>query len=148
MDSPPPAPGAERLAWRALTWACRWALAVVFLMAALTKLGDLTAFTDRVVLRSGLPHTLAVVVAAYLPWLELTCGLCLALRVMQREAAALLALLLLVFLGQALLRPIEADCGCFFFPGPTASGPAWWPIVRNLLLLGAAMRACCVRSQT
>jgi uncharacterized membrane protein YphA (DoxX/SURF4 family) len=115
-------------------------LAGVFLMAALTKVADLHRFSDHVVLHSGLPYRAALVVSAWLPWLELTCGACLALGAMQREAALLLGLLLLLFIGHGLARPATGECGCLLFPGVSAqSTPAWWDLVRNLVLLGCAV---------
>jgi uncharacterized membrane protein YphA (DoxX/SURF4 family) len=109
-------------------------------MAALTKVADLPGFTDHVVVHSGLPYRIALLVAAWLPWLELTCGLCLAVGAMQREAALLLALLLLLFIVQGLIHPTTGECGCLLFPGRAAqSTPVWWNLLRNLLLLGCAV---------
>jgi putative oxidoreductase len=142
VEAPRPA-RSRRWATTLLTAGCRWVLAVVFLAAALSKIADLGAFSDRVVLHSGLPPALAAAGAAFLPWLELTCGMCLALGVMQREAALLLALLLLFFLGHALARPAQPDCGCFLFPGLTAqTTPLWQQVVRNLVLLGSTVWLC------
>ncbi len=142
---PPPAPAAEPAReplWSVvLTAGCRYALAAVFLMAALTKIADLSGFRDRVVLRTGLPPRLAEAVGASLPWLELTCALCLVLGTMRREASALLAILLLLFIGHALLSPAGDECGCFLFPA-TAPASRWLPLGRNLLLLGCALRTC------
>ena len=53
-------------------------LAVVFLMAGITKVTDLHGFADEVLVHSGLPYSVGRVVAVALPWLELTCGMCLA----------------------------------------------------------------------
>jgi uncharacterized membrane protein YphA (DoxX/SURF4 family) len=111
-------------------------IGVVFLMAAVTKITALQQFTDRMVLHSGLPYALAMGVALVLPWLELTCGVCLVLGVAVREAALVLGLLLLVFLIAALLQPEEADCGCFVFPQALKranQGP--WLALRNGILL-------------
>jgi len=140
-NSPPLARGDEAGPWsRWLTLGCQYVLAVTFLMAALTKITDLSAFRERVVLHSGLPAQGAELVAAYLPWLELTCGACLVLGVMRREAAALLALLLLLFVVQALVRPLEMDCGCLLFLGPSPPASSGWLIARNLLLFCCGIR--------
>jgi putative oxidoreductase len=103
-----------RNAWLGVV--CRWTLAVVFLLAAVTKIIDLPGFTDRLVLHSGLPFWAAWAMAAFLPWLELTCGFCLALNMAAREAAAICCGLLALFLIQAFVHPTESDCGCFVFP--------------------------------
>jgi putative oxidoreductase len=138
-DSPAPAPDGKptRLGWVAVSrWVCRYILAAVFLMAALSKILDLATFSDRLVLHSGLPYRIAVVVALILPWLELVCGLCLALGIAVREAATLLSALLILFLAHSLLRYGEGDCGCFLFPTPPAFDlRGWWPPLRDLMLL-------------
>jgi uncharacterized membrane protein YphA (DoxX/SURF4 family) len=121
---------------RALGHACRYVLAAVFLMAAVTKITDLPGFADRLVLHSALPPRLAEVVAFVLPWLELTCGLCLVFGMAVREAAAILCVLLLAFLGLSLSRPAEPDCGCLILPRllkSISTGP--WVIIRDFVLL-------------
>jgi uncharacterized membrane protein YphA (DoxX/SURF4 family) len=137
-NCPPPAPDAKRrFPWLALSRSlCRWLLAAVFLMAAISKIIDLPDFSNRVVLHSGLPYKPALIVAAVIPWLELTCGLCLALRVATREAAALVATMLIAFLVYALFHLHEDNCQCFLFPSTLAPlNQGWWPPARNLLLL-------------
>jgi uncharacterized membrane protein YphA (DoxX/SURF4 family) len=119
--------------------ACRYALAVVFLMAAVTKVTDLTAFEDRLVLSSGLAPALALPAARFLPWLELTLGACLVLGYAVREASFLAGVLLGLFLVYGVLRPAESDCGCFLFPTLRPAPPGWWQPARNLLLLACAM---------
>jgi uncharacterized membrane protein YphA (DoxX/SURF4 family) len=114
-------------------------LAAVFLMSGASKLIDPAAFADRLVLHDGLPSRWALAIAAVLPWLELVCGLCLALGYAGREAAAILTVLLVGLVGYSLLHLGDADCRCFFFPQLTATTPWWWPPLRNLLLLGSSI---------
>jgi uncharacterized membrane protein YphA (DoxX/SURF4 family) len=143
-----PLPPARPARWASLlVGACRYLLGGVFLMAALTKVADLPAFRDHVILHTGLPYRVALVVAAWLPWLELTCGLCLIVGAMRREAALLLAVLLLLFLGHGLIRPAAGECACLLFPGTSAaSSSPWWNLLRNLLLLGCAVPVVRARS--
>lgn len=121
--------------FRVLHLGCRYLLAAVFLMAGASKLTDLAAFENYLLLHAGLPETPAWLVAHFLPWLELICGCCLALGYAVREAALLTALLLLVFLIHGLLRPTEVDCHCGLFPGLRPPAFWWWVPVRNALLL-------------
>src|SRR6516165_132373 len=102
--------------FKVLAFACRYILAAVFLMAALTKITDLSRFADEMVLHSGMPYYPAVAIAAILPWLELTCGLCLAAGYAVREAALILLLLLLGFLCYSVTHLGQPDCHCFLFP--------------------------------
>jgi uncharacterized membrane protein YphA (DoxX/SURF4 family) len=120
---------------------CRYVLAAVFLMAAVTKITDLSGFADEIVLHSGLAYYPAMTVAAILPWLELTCGVCLALGQAVREAALILTILLLALLGYALTHLGQADCHCFLFPTRTPE-LIWWPPLRNGLLLFCALWTC------
>lgn len=141
MTCPSPDPRSEaslrRAFWLVLDLGCQYVLAAVFLMAAITKITDLPGFADQLLLHSGLPSAMACFVAAFLPWLELTCGACLALGCARREAAVLLAILLAGLLVYSLTHLGPEDCGCFLFPVPMEH-LTWWPPVRNgLLLLGA-----------
>ncbi len=103
-------------------------------MAAVGKIIDPQAFADRVLLHSVFSPVLGRVVVMILPWLELTCGLCLALGYAAREAAAILAVLLVAFVGYLLLAPADQDCGCFLLrPSQPIGRP--WHVAGNLLLL-------------
>jgi uncharacterized membrane protein YphA (DoxX/SURF4 family) len=116
---------------------CRYILAAVFLMAALTKITDPEGFRDRVLDGAHLWPEVALGVTWFLPWLELTCGACLALGYAVREAALVTAILLVLFLVHAVINHTEPDCGCFLTPWPQPT-TAWWPALRNALLLACA----------
>src|SRR5438477_1525947 len=94
----------RRLPSRLIKSVCRWVLAVVFVMAGVTKITDLHGFADEVLLHAGLPYSIGLVTAAALPWLELTCAACLLMGYAVREAAFLLALILTLLLVYALLH--------------------------------------------
>jgi uncharacterized membrane protein YphA (DoxX/SURF4 family) len=130
---PPPA---DRCGWKAvlITTVCRYLLAAVFLAAAITKISDLDALRDHVVDKANLPLDLARVVIWVLPWLELTCGACLALGYAVREAALLVSILLVLFTIHSLVNLSAADCGCFLTPLREPEFP-WWPPLRNMVLL-------------
>jgi putative oxidoreductase len=117
---------------------CRYVLAAVFLMAAVSKLADMRGFSDQLVLRSGLPYAWSTKVAVVLPWLELTCGLCLTFGRAVREAALLLSMLLAALLVYALTHLGQSDCRCFLFPGREPQW-TWWMPVRNAVLLLCAL---------
>jgi uncharacterized membrane protein YphA (DoxX/SURF4 family) len=127
-----------------LTTVCRYVLAAVFLMAALTKITDPEGFRLRVLQDAHLPLDLARVMIWVLPWLELTCGVCLALGYAVREAALFVSILLVLFLIHSLVNMREADCGCFLTPLPEPA-LSWWPPMRNALLLGCGIRVLWVK---
>jgi hypothetical protein len=115
-------------------------LAALFLAAAVGKIADLTGFRDYLAVHVGLGPSLAFAVAAVLPWLELTCGLCLLSGLAVREAAALTAVLLIVFIIQGLVRPVESECGCVLWPARLSPPPGRaWTVSRNLFLLACAL---------
>ncbi|MGH3566232.1 MAG: MauE/DoxX family redox-associated membrane protein [Pseudonocardia sp.] len=72
-----------------------------------------------------LPAAGVEVVAAVLPWLEITLGLLLLVGFGTRAVAAISAALLLVFIAgvvQAWTRGLSIDCGCFGGGGPVEPG--------------------------
>lgn len=98
-------------------------LGAVFVYASLDKIWKPAEFA-RIVYHYqliGPSPTLSPIVpnafAVVLPWIELVAGLCLILNIWRREAAAVVAALLVLFLlavGYALLGGIDiANCGCF-----------------------------------
>src|SRR5258708_4499747 len=94
-DTTCPSPAPRRAERRWLTRACRFVLAAVFLMAAVTKLSNLPGFQSQFLVHSPLPEWPALLIAHWLPWLELTCGVCLGIGVAVREAALCIVVLLL-----------------------------------------------------
>lgn len=134
-DCPPCARPFRRLVGRV----CRYALGAFFLIAAVSKITDLHGFRDYLTVQVGLAPSPAFVVAAVLPWLELVCGLCLVSGMASREAAALTAALLVVFIVFGQLHHVESDCGCALWPAKLSPPPGrLWLLGRNLLLLACA----------
>jgi hypothetical protein len=106
-----------------------------------SKVTDLAGFRDHLTVHVGLAPWPAFAVAAFLPWLELTCGRCLVSGRATREAAVLTALLLSVFIVHGLIHPVESDCGCTLWPARLSPPPGpLWLLGRNLLLLACALR--------
>ena len=104
-------------------------------------MSDLPAFRDHLAVQVGLAPWVAFGVAAFLPWLELICGLCLVTGRAVREAAVLTAILLVLFLAADLVQPAASDCGCMVWPArwsPSAGRLWFW--VRDLALLACAAR--------
>jgi uncharacterized membrane protein YphA (DoxX/SURF4 family) len=118
---------------------CRYLLAAAFLASALTKILEPDAFAGQMA-HSGLPVGMARVVIAVLPWLELTCGFCLALGIAVREAALIVAILLVVFIPYAFIHRNDSNCGCLLLPRAVEPINRWpWLPLRNGVLLGCAV---------
>jgi len=117
---------------------CRVVLGALFIWAAVTKLPDMAAFAQDVANYRVVPAALVPIVAVAVVGIELLAGIALVIGVMDRPAAAVLAVLLAAFtalLAQALLRGIDLRCGCF--GGDERA--SWWTVVRDLLMLAAAV---------
>src|SRR5437660_5099125 len=121
-------PGALRLG-------CRFALAGAFLAAAMSKITDLEGFRNLLLLHARLPEGVSTLIAAWLPWLELTCAACLLFGRAVREAGLVLAVLLVGLVIYSFSHLGEPDCGCWVFPRIGTQTVWWWPPTRNLLLL-------------
>jgi cobalt-zinc-cadmium efflux system protein len=138
----------------AVYWAVSIALGAVFVYASLDKIAHPQDFA-RIVYRyrlAGPTQALGVVpantLAVVLPWLEAVVGLMLVTGLWRREAAAIAAALLVVFLTAAsyvLWQGIDvAHCGCFSVGGE-GRGAGWALIAGDLGLLLAAAYVLRVR---
>lgn len=130
----------------------RLLLGAFFVYASLDKIASPAAFA-RIVYQWQVSGPFASnVVAVTLPWIELLSGGLLIAGVWRREAALVIALLLVVFLaaaGSVLARGIDVEnCGCTSlakteapsaFPPPWTKGVGWFLVTRNLVMLGTAL---------
>ena len=130
----------------------RLLLGAFFVYASLDKIAHPAGFAKAVYQWQVGGPVASNVVAVTLPWIEIVAGLLLVAGAWKREAALVIALLLVVFLvaaGSVMARGIDVEnCGCVSVAAnaaPSAWPPAWmkgvgWFLVaRNLLLLGVAM---------
>jgi putative oxidoreductase len=123
----------------------RWLVGGVFLYAGALKMGNPQAFADSIATFRLLPPLLISSLALGLPVFEMTCGLLLILGWGRRPAALGILLLAGVFavaLGQALVRGLEVDCGCFGGGAPSAA-KTWWALGRDFVLSGLAWILYC-----
>lgn len=108
----------------ALGLACRLLLAGVWLYAGALKVGDLDGSIRAVKAYQLLPPSVAEVVGAGLPFVELGLGLLLLVGLATRVAAAVSALLLVGFvigISWAWSQGLQIDCGCFGGGGELAA---------------------------
>jgi hypothetical protein len=130
---------------------CRWVLGVVFLVAGGAKIAHPAGFfSDLLGFRVPLPEIILRLVAVALPWLEAIAGLGLLLNFWRETIRPLVALLYLVFvvmLGQAVIRGLDLNCGCF-----GSSGQGWFErpdvaLGRAVLLFAAALYVAAERRE-
>ena len=114
----------------------RIALGALFVFSGAAKVYDPAEFAAAVQKFNLLPWIPGVILALYLPWLEILCGLLLALKKFEKGALLLIIVLLIIFtvaLASAMVRGLDIDCGCFG-KAFTSTG-TMIPMVRNLLLI-------------
>jgi len=118
----------------------RVSLGLVFVYAGILKIRDPIAFAGSVAAYKLLPYFFNYLVAATIPWVELTCGLLLIFGYRVRAAAGITAamnILFIVLLASTIARGLDIDCGCFRQGGEKTS--AWIAIMRDILFLSVAL---------
>jgi uncharacterized membrane protein YphA (DoxX/SURF4 family) len=124
--------------------ACRLVIGAVFVVAGAMKVGDLAASGRAVAAYRLLPHDLAMLAGALLPFVEIALGLLLIVGLATRFTAVLAGVLLVIFIGgvfSAWARGLRIDCGCFGTGGDLTGDekPQYTSeIVRDIALLVAA----------
>ena len=107
------------MAHRGVTWServGRWIIAGIFLGAAAPKILDPFTFALDISHYQMVPAWAANPMAITLPWIEAVAGLALLSGFAAEGAILLVNILFLVFLaalGQAWVRGLDIDCGCF-----------------------------------
>jgi uncharacterized membrane protein YphA (DoxX/SURF4 family) len=130
----------------------RLVLGLYFVYASLDKIADPAAFARIVYQWQVVGPVPSNMVAVVLPWVESVAGLLLIAGVWTRDAAGVVAVMLVVFLvaaGLVLARGIDVDnCGCTSvtaaetdtgWPPTWMRGVGWYLIIRNLLMLAGAL---------
>lgn len=126
-------------------FALRIALRGVFLYAGTTKASNPQAFADSIATFKMLPPRLINIVALALPLFEMLLGLMLISGWKARAASLAVAGLAIVFgiaLGQALIRGLAVDCGCFG-SGEPSTLKTWISFGRAALMLTGSLWLSC-----
>jgi uncharacterized membrane protein YphA (DoxX/SURF4 family) len=118
-----------------------------FVYASLDKIAAPVAFARIVYQWQILSPAPANLVAVVLPWVEALAGVLLIAGLWKREAAAMIAALLVVFIlaaGSVMARGIDVEnCGCVSTAKTEEkawwTGVGWFLVARNLAMLGAAL---------
>ena len=111
----------------------------IFLYAGLSKVVDPASFAESIDNYRILPWKVAVVVALYLPWLEIVCGLCIAMRRLYLGALVVLtgaSIIFMLALISAIFRGLNINCGCFGQHGSHTPGTA---LAIDVFLLAALL---------
>ncbi len=120
----------------------RIAIGIVFITAALAKIGDPGALATQVHHFHLAPEAWENLIAITLPWVELLTGLALVLDVRARSGAWVAAALLASFtlmVAIAMARGLNFECGCFGTADATRIGAV--KLLENLALTAGALIA-------
>lgn len=110
-------------------------IGLVFLVAGALKLRDPAEFAIDIQNYRLLPWTAGVLLALYLPWVEILCGLGLIFGRAYRGALCITGLLLGTFIvafGSTRPRGLDVACGCF---GHGVHRDYWELLIGDALLL-------------
>lgn len=113
------------------------AIAGIFFYAGISKTSDPAAFARAIELYRIVPRTPALLIALYLPWLEIGCAAAIFIRPLRAGALAILTLCsttFTIFTATALARGLDISCGCFGSGGATGRAALLVSLVRAALL--------------
>jgi len=99
-----------------ITLSFRLILGVVFIYASIDKIAHIDQFARAIYYYHILPGWIVNVMAIVMPWAELFAGICLIVGYYPRGAAALIGIMLVMFLialSIVYLRGVDISCGCF-----------------------------------
>jgi putative oxidoreductase len=122
---------------RTISYTAGLAVGGIFVYAGILKALDPAQFAAGIANYKLLPWSAGVVLALYLPWLEILCGVALIVRRLHVAAALILSALcgtFLIALVSAKARGLDIACGCF---GHSGSGH----LLRSLLIDAAILCA-------
>jgi putative oxidoreductase len=98
----------------------------IFIYAGVLKVWSPAQFHVDILGYHMVPYRVAALMAVYLPWLEIFCGLCILFHRAYMGSLAILSGLSVVFivaLSSAWARGIDLSCGCF----GASVGPTEYP---------------------
>jgi len=122
-------------------WTGRLVLGVVFIYAAVLKIGSPQEFADSIAAYQILPFPVINLLALGLPLFELACGLLVLTGFFFRVGVLGVLGMLAVFSAAtviALLKGLSIDCGCFGAHTWLDSDP-WMVLLRDGILLAIAV---------
>ena len=125
---------ARRFPWRIVDVI----VAGIFIYAGAIKALDPVQFASDIDNYKIVPWPVSVVLAFYLPWLEIFCGFALVVRLLYRGALSISTALILTFTFAtvaAKVRGLDITCGCFGHASQHWSFPAH--LATNLGILAA-----------
>jgi putative oxidoreductase len=91
-------------------------IGALFIYAGVVKIIEPVEFARDIDNYKMLPWRLGVLLALYLPWLEIFCGLAVITRVLYRGSVFIVTALMTLFIVASVVakaRGLDVSCGCF-----------------------------------
>ena len=117
----------------------RLSIGGIFVVAGALKLWEPALFAKDLANFRVLPDNLINLVAIMVPWIEVLAGSLLIIGAYQKSSALLITIMLVIFLGfigQAVYRHLNINCGCF--GTLEASKVGWTALAKDGVLLAVA----------
>lgn len=112
-------------------------LGLIFIFASWDKVLEPAAFAGAIANYHILPQVWVAPVAIFLPWLELTCGICLVANRCTSGSAIIVTALIVIFtvaIGLNIYRGMDVACGCFTLD-QSAPAAMWLYLLRDVIFL-------------
>jgi uncharacterized membrane protein YphA (DoxX/SURF4 family) len=112
-------------------------LGSIFIFASWDKVLDPAAFADAITNYQILPEIWVAPAAIFLPWLELTCGICLVVNRWTGGSAIIVTVLTVIFtiaIMISIYRGMDIACGCFTLDQRAPAG-MWLYLLRDVIFL-------------
>jgi len=124
---------------RIASYSATFIVGLIFLLAGLSKIGEIGDFYHTVTAISFLPQCIKGMIVFVIPAIELVIGFCLIIRTNIKEALFFSCLLLAIFVGFDVYNNIAQpthSCGCFKLQIPAwFNFTGWWDVPRNIVFL-------------
>jgi uncharacterized membrane protein YphA (DoxX/SURF4 family) len=114
-------------------------LGLLFILSSLGKIIHPAKLMDAIEAYKMVPEVFVRPMAIVIPWLQTVAGLCLLFDIYAQSAAFVVSGLLVMYtvaIAQAFARGFDIECGCFDLVEWMESKVGWFPIIRDLFLLG------------
>lgn len=125
-----------------LVFFARMILGIVFIYASWDKIIHPAAFAEAIGNYHVLPLGLENITGLIMAWLELLVGLCLISGIMVDGAAIMSAIMMIIFIlaiSQALARGIDIECGCFSVSEEGGAKVGFRRLFEDFLYLGFSL---------
>ena len=116
----------------------RFFLGAVFLWAGGTKIVNPHDFATIISNYQLLPDLLVNIMAVWLPWIEVLCGILLICGLWVEGSLVVINTLLIIFIAALIsnwIRGIDVDCGCFAVAVEEGESNYILDVIRDIVLL-------------